>query len=350
MKPHSIQQRKQISRRTFLALSGALGLNVAALTIPIPSEAVKFNRKLFRVSKSRLAMGTVVTMIALHESRGQAEEAMGLAFAEIERLSSIMNRHQSGSYISQLNADGALTDVPPEVMEVLRSSIHYHAITQGTFDITVKPIVDLYQQSFAEKGVPPTPGVLRATLDRVGTQYVVLSQKSVSFARNSMGITLDGIAKGYIIDRAVSVLRQQDIQHAMINGGGDIAAYGGKGDSKPWRIAIQDPWRHGRYKEVLTLQSGAVATSGNYEVYFDEEKLFHHLVSPTAGLPAQEAASVSIRARNAMEADALATAAFVMGPRLGSEFIKRMPGIEGFIIDSSGGELRSQDWKGRRVG
>jgi thiamine biosynthesis lipoprotein len=69
---------------------------------------------------------------------------------------------------------------------------------------------------------------------------------------------------------------------------------------------------------VVTIQSGAVATSGNYEVYFDEEKLFHHLVSPTAGLPARETASVSIQARNAMEADALATAAFVMGPRRGS--------------------------------
>jgi thiamine biosynthesis lipoprotein len=121
----------------------------------------------------------------------------------------------------------------------------------------------------------------------------------------------------------MSVLRQQEIQHALINGGGDIAAYGGKGDSKPWRIAIQVPRKHDRYVDVLMPQSGAVATSGNYEVYFDREKLFHLLVSPTAGLPAQEAASVSIRARNAMEADALATAAFVMGPRQGSEFIKK---------------------------
>ena len=350
MKPHSIQQSKQISRRTFLALSGVLGLNVAALTIPLPSEALKLNRQLFRVSKSRLAMGTIVTMIALHESRGQAEEAVGLAFAEIERLSSIMNRHQSGSHIFQLNADGVLTDVPPEVMEVLRSSFHYHAITRGTFDITVMPIVDLYKQSFAEKSVPPTPEALRTTLDSVGTQHVLLTQKSVSFARNGMEVTLDGIAKGYIIDRAMTVLRQHGIQHALINGGGDIAVYGGKGDNKPWRIVIQDPWRRGRYKEVLTIQSGAVATSGNYEVYFDQEKLFHQLVSPPAGSAAQEATSVSIQARNAMEADALATAAFVMGPRLGSEFIQRMPAIEGFIINSSGGELRSLEWKGRRVG
>jgi thiamine biosynthesis lipoprotein len=350
MKQHSNQNTKTISRRTFLALSGALGLSVAALSIPLPSEAAKFNRQLFRVSKSRLAMGTVVTMIAVHESRGQSEEAIGLAFAEIERLSSIMSRHKSDSHISQLNTDGALTDVPPEMMEVLRSSIHYHAITQGNFDITVMPIVDLYKQSFAEKGVPPTPEVLKATLDRVGTRHVVLSHKAVSFARSSMGVTLDGIAKGYIIDRAMSILRQQDIQHAFINGGGDIAAYGGKGGSKPWRIAIQDPWRDDQYKEVLTLRSGAVATSGNYEVYFDQEKLFHHLVSPTAGLPARETASVSIRARNAMEADALATAAFVMGPRLGLEFIKRTPGVEGFIIDSREGELRSEGWKGRRVG
>jgi thiamine biosynthesis lipoprotein len=345
MKQTSSDTTKSISRRAFLSLTGALSLGVATVGIPLPTEAVKFNRTLYKVSKSQLGMGTFINMIVFHPSKGEAEEAMGRAFAEINRLTSLMTRFQSTSYIGHLNATGSFNGAPFEVMEVLRSALRYHTISQGAFDITVMPIVDLYQHSFQASNAPPSPQALQETMHSVGSQHLTMTKDSVSFARSGMEVTLDGIAKGYIIDRAMDLLRQQNIQHALINAGGDIVVHGGKGEGKPWSIGIQDPWNHKRYVDVVTLNSGAIATSGNYEVFFDREKLFHHLIVPNKGTPAPSIASVSIQAPNAMEADALATTAYVMGPDKGYQFIKQFRGAEGLIIKNRKHKISSSGWK-----
>lgn len=345
MKQPLPKMTKQMSRRAFLSLTGALSLGVATVGIPLPTEAVQFNRTLYKVSKSQLGMGTFINMIAFHPSKGEAEEAMGRAFDEINRLTSLMTRFQSTSYIGHLNTTGSLKGAPSEVMEVLRSSLRYHTISQGAFDITVMPIVDLYQHSFQANNAPPSPQALKETMDRVGSQYLKMTNDSVVFARSGVEVTLDGIAKGYIIDRAMDLLRQQNIQHALINAGGDIVVHGGKGEGKPWSIGIQDPWNRKRYVDVVTLNSGAIATSGNYEVFFDREKLFHHLILPNKGTPAPSIASVSIQAANAMEADALATTAYVMGPDKGYQFIKQFRGVEGLIIKNRKHKILSSGWK-----
>ena len=338
---------KPISRRAFLSLTGTLSLGLATFGVPLPTEAVKFDRTLYKVSKSRLGMGTFINMIGFHPSQGEAEEVMGRAFEEIDRLTSLMTRYQSTSCISHLNNSGSLEGAPSEVMEVLRSSLRYHTISQGAFDITVMPMVDLYQQSFQANNTPPSPQALQETMDRVGSQHLRMTEDSVSFAREGMEVTLDGIAKGYIIDRAMDLLRRQGIQHAMINAGGDIVVHGGKGKGKPWSIGIQDPWNRKRYVDVVTLNSGAIATSGNYEVFFDREKLFHHLILPDKGTPAPSIASVSIQAANCMEADALATTAYVMGPEKGNRFIQQLRGVEGLVINGKGRKFASSGWNRR---
>ncbi len=345
MKHRSHDLSKSMNRRAFLSLTGALSLGVATVGIPLPTEAVKFDRTLHKVSKSQLGMGTFINMIVFHPSTGEAEEAMGRAFAEINRLTSLMTRYQSTSHIGHLNATGSLKGAPPEVMEVLHSSLRYHTISQGAFDITVLPIVDLYQHSFQANNAPPSPEALQETIDRVGSQHLTVTKDSVSFGRSGMEVTLDGIAKGYIIDRAMDLLRQQNIQHALINAGGDIVVHGGKGEGKPWSIGIQDPWNRKRYVDVVTLNSGAIATSGNYEVFFDREKLFHHLIVPNTGTPAPSIASVSIQAAHAMEADALATTAYVMGPEKGNHFIQQIRGAEGLIIKNRRHKISSSGWK-----
>jgi thiamine biosynthesis lipoprotein len=345
MKQPLPKMTRQMSRRAFLSLTGVLSLGVATVGIPLPTEAVKFDRTLYKVSKSQLGMGTFINMIVFHPSQGEAEEALGHAFAEINRLTDLMTRYKSSSYIGHLNASGSLNEVPPEVMEVLRSALHYHGVSQGAFDITVMPIVDLYQRSFQANNAPPSTQALKETMDRVGSQHLTMTKDSVSFARNGMEVTLDGIAKGYIIDRAMALLRRQDIRHGLIDAGGDIVVHGGKGEDKPWKIGIQDPWDRKRYVDVVTLNSGAIATSGNYEVFFDRQKLFHHLIVPNTGSPAHDIASVSIQATTAMGADALATTAYVMGPANGAKFINQTPDIEGLIINSRKQKISSSGWK-----
>jgi thiamine biosynthesis lipoprotein len=345
MKQPVSETPKSMSRRAFLSLTGTLSLGVATLGIPLSTEAVKFDRTLYKVSKSRLGMGTFINMIAFHPSQGEAEEAMGRAFDEINRLTAFMTRFETNSYIGHLNDNGFLADPPAEVMEVLRSSLHYHRLSGGSFDITIKPVVDLYQESFRGSNGPPSSEALKEALERVGSQRLKITESSVSFSRSGMEVTLDGIAKGYIVDRAMDLLRQQKIEHALINAGGDILVHGGKGENKPWKIGIQDPWKPRGHVDVVTLNSGAIATSGNYEVFFDREKLFHHLIIPNSGSPAPDIASVTIRAASCIEADAIATSVYVMGPARGNQFIRQLPSIEGLVINSQGKKMPSTGWK-----
>jgi thiamine biosynthesis lipoprotein len=290
-------------------------------------------------------MGTYINIIVFHPSRGQAEDTVGRAFEEIKRLTELMTRFESNSCIGHLNAHGSVDDLPSEVMSVLRSSLRYHSLSRGAFDITVKPIVDLYQESFRTNNIPPSSGALKEVMKRVGSHHLRFSKNSVSFARSGMAVTLDGIAKGYIIDQAMHLLRNNDIHHALINAGGDIVVHGGKGKDRPWRIGIQDPWNRNQHLDIVPLKSGAVATSGNYEVFFDQERLFHHLIRPNSGDPAPDIASVTIRASCCMEADATATTVYVMGPARGNQFIRQLPSLEGLVINSEGKKTPSSGWK-----
>ena len=164
-----------------------------------------------------------------------------------------------------------------------------------------------------------------------------------------MGITLDGIAKGYIVDKASKILAGHRINNHLINAGGDIRAIGKRSDKKPWVVAIQDPQKKGHYPDTIYLTDGAIATSGNYEIYFDREKIFHHIVDPKTGFSPELNNSVSVTAKTAMDADALSTAVFVMNPVLGTRFINSLPMCESFVIEKGNKRFKSAGWKSMTV-
>jgi thiamine biosynthesis lipoprotein len=160
-----------------------------------------------------------------------------------------------------------------------------------------------------------------------------------------MGITLDGIAKGYIVDRVAEVLTKQKIENFLINAGGEIRTMGKADKSKPWRIAIQDPFKKKNYPDQIELSNGALATSGSYEVYFDQEKMFHHIVNPRTGLSPHQSISVSVVTETTMQADALSTSVFVMEPGPGINFINTLPRCAALVMTPEGRILKSNAWK-----
>ena len=163
--------------------------------------------------------------------------------------------------------------------------------------------------------------------------------------KEGMGITLDGIAKGYIVDRAGEVLAAKGIVNHLINAGGDILTNGVAAKGKPWTVAIQDPAKHKQYPDVIQLASGAIATSGNYEVFYDKEKVFHHIVDGRSGISPEISASVTVKADTVMDADALATSVFVMQPTLGINFINSQPDCECLVVGNNGLVAKSKGWK-----
>ncbi len=334
-------------RRSFLKLSGLLGLGaVAGSFIPTASaEAVLFNRKEYKVSSTRLAMGTFVAMTAIHSSRDQAEEAFGRAFDEIARLSRMLSRHDQGSPVTELNTAGQLAHAPRELQEVITRSLFYERETSGMFDITVKPLVDLYQRSFAE-GREPSERDIQQMLSLTGADGIRIDTHSIRFTKPDMGITLDGIAKGYIVDRASEVLQNCGVVNHLINAGGDIRTSGLAARGKKWTIAVQDPQKRRAYPDMIEMANGAIATSGNYEVFYDHEKLFHHIVSARSGHSPQRSSSVSVVAPTVLEADALSTAVFVFEPDDGLAFIETQPNCECLVVEKGGAIRRSSGWSG----
>jgi FAD:protein FMN transferase len=342
---------RQLDRRSFLKLSGLLGLGTAtAILVPSAAEAVRFNKQMMKVSKRRLAMGTFVSMTLLHSSKDHAEEAMEQAFQEIDRLSGILSRYDRTSAVAFLNKEGYARDLPPEVIQVVSSALQYHKLTGGAFDITVKPVVDLFQQKLGgEKKTRPTERELKDLLRLVDAGKVELLDRSVHFKESGMGITLDGIAKGFIVDRASELLTSRGIENHLIDAGGDIRTRGKKEGEKPWTVAIQDPMKRSQYPDAVRMKDGAIATSGNYEIYFDEEKMFHHIVSPKTGLSPHLASSVSVMAETTMKADALSTGVFVLGPGEGTDFINTLPSCECLVISRNGAQSKSRGWKSAAI-
>jgi len=348
---HTDDLRRGVDRRSFLKLSGLLGLGMASATvIPAGAEAVSFNKRMVKVSKTRLAMGSFVSMTLLHPSKDQAEEAMDAAFSEIDRLSGLLSRYDQTSAVYDLNAHGHLAGLPPEVAQIVASSLYYHQITGGYFDITVKPVVDLFQQKLGgEKKVQPTDAEINDLLKRVDARNIELKDKSVSFKAEGMGVTLDGIAVGFIVDRVSEMFLSRGIQNHLINASGDIRTRGAKEDGKPWAVAIQDPWKRKTYPDVVHLGDGAISTSGNYEIYYDQEKMFHHIVNPKTGHSPVAVTSGTIKANTCMEADALATALCVMSPSQGTEFVNSLPACESLVIGKDGVLWKSKGWKSAAI-
>ncbi|NVM56596.1 MAG: FAD:protein FMN transferase [Desulfobacterales bacterium] len=338
------QRRHTMDRREFLRLSGILGVGLATGGLLPISESVAFTRKLYKVTRTRLGMGTFVSITVMHPSKVEAEEVIGRAFEEMERLTGLFNRYRCDSPVGVLNKEGKLCDVPPDVARVVDRSLYFHKLSHGAFDITVQPLVDLYKRHFEAHKLPPSERVLDKMLRLVDASAVTFDGKAIRFKKEGMGITLDGIAKGYIIDQMAELIKKHGIERALINAGGDIRAAGGKQHGAPWKVGIQNPDKEGPYLDVVRMNDGAVATSGNYEIYFDEEKLYHHIVNPRTGLSPGQSASVTVMAPNVMDADALSTAVFVLEPEAGKGFIEVIPGIACLILDRTRQRIASKGW------
>jgi len=340
-----------ITRRGFLKLSGVLGLGLAGLPVGASlAEAARFNRQLYKVSISRPEMGTLVSITAFNDSKDQANEAIEFAFKEIVRLSKLMSRYDADTPVFQLNRNGFISEVPPELHFVMKKSFEYHTSSGGIFDITVKPLLDTFKQlSQSANGISGSEDTIRKLLPLIDAGGIIMTGNSIGFRKAGMGITLDGIAKGYIVDKAMRVLQRNGIQHALINAGGDIRTIGRKAGKGPWRIAIEDPHKKHNYPDIIEITNSSIATSGNYEVFFDGEKIHHHIVNPKTGFSPLMNGSVSVQAASTMEADALSTTVFTQDPMTGVKLIKSRPHCEGLIVTRNNIKIKSPGWKGLRV-
>jgi thiamine biosynthesis lipoprotein len=227
-------------------------------------------------------------------------------------------------------------------VQVLRRAREVSEQSGGAFDVTVAPVLRLYQTRAAS--IPaglPDAGELERALALVDYHRLRVDEDVVALDAPGMSITLDGIAKGFVVDRAVASLAAGGADEVLVEAGGDFAS-GGAGDSEEgWSIAIQDPRDPAGTIGDFRLRGQGAATSGDYVQAFTGDRSLHHILDPRTGRSPAHTSAATIIAPTAMDADALSTAAFVLGPEDGIAFLTRLPNAEGLLVAKDGSPSRT---------
>ena len=323
-----MMKKQSLNRKDFLRIVAAAG--AAGLTAAWGWDALRSPRA---VQETRFLMGTVVNLTVVGEDRQASQDALTSCFNRMEGLESILSRHQPDSQLSLLNERGRLYKPSSALVEVIRAAQLISRETGGKFDITVKPLLDLYQHHQQNYSALPPRAAVRAALGLVDYRMIMLDEHEIQLSREGMALTLDGIAKGYIVDAGVDSLDEHGFTNVLVEAGGDLGAFGQKSPDQPWTIGVRSPRDENQpLLTKLTVRSRSLATSGDYLQSFSPDFRHHHILDPHRGISSPELASASVIAPSALAADAYATALMVMGPGDGSALIERLSDVEALMV------------------
>jgi thiamine biosynthesis lipoprotein len=288
-------------------------------------------------SRAEFALGTFCHITLFEQEQ---DKVYNDVFARIREIENLMSVNISSSDVSRVNAAAGIepVQVHEETFAVIQLALHYAKLSGGAFDPTVGSLVSLWGIGSSRPRVP-FQAEIDETLSLVNWQYVRLDEekRSVFLSRQGMALDLGAIAKGYAADEAAAVIRNSGVERAIINLGGNILTCGERKDGKPWRVGVQNPNDdRNKYIGVLQVREKSVVTSGVYERFFEKDgRRYHHIFSPESGYPADSGLlSVTITAPRSIDADALATAVFVLGYERGSALIESLAETEAvFIFD-----------------
>jgi thiamine biosynthesis lipoprotein len=302
----SPQRRLLLKATAGLALGGAL-FGTGWLVL-------KRGQNLFEVHRERTLMQTSVAVTCLTDDLDAARGAIGAAFGRMAASAAILTRFDSASALSRLNRDGHLARPPAELRDVLQHALALSARPEGALDISVLPVL-----RYVGALRPPVALTPRERDDMgrrehlIGYRSMALDVDGVRLLRPGMAITLDGIAKGYVVDQGIAALRAAGIEYAIVDAGGDTRTICGNDPNWHWNVGIVDPQDVSRVAAVVQVRNAALSTSGNYRVYFSSDRRLFHIVDPRTGYSPQAYSSVTVVAERSVLADGLSTGAFSMG-------------------------------------
>jgi thiamine biosynthesis lipoprotein len=275
---------------------------------------------------------------------------MTKAFEEMERIESVFSVYRPDSEICRINssAAGGPVRVDKEAFGLIARAVEYSRATEGAFDITVKPPVDLWRDA-GKKGVLPSEEEIKETLSRTGYERLILDRSAgtVLFEKEGMGLDLGGIAKGYAVERAVRVLRENGVENAVVSCGGAVYSMGRRSKNRPWKIGVQHPRQKRRIIFDIFLKDRAVDTSGDYERFFIlDGRRYSHIIDPRTGMPVgDDAVSATVITGDSVAADAFATALCVLGRR-GLDLVDSLEGVDAILVSRDGSRLEVAMTKG----
>lgn len=291
---------------------------------------------LHRAAFRAMASDCVITLAySPQQGRAWAEQQAQRAIHEIRRIEAKYSRYQSDSLVSRINAAAGQSPVPidPETQQLFDFADRMHQQSGGLFDLTSGVLRRVWNFQAAQC---PSAAQLDALRPLVGWSRVQRQASSVYLPTPGMEIDLGGIGKEYAADRAAAVLRQHGVQHALINLGGDLVSIGPKPDASPWTVGIRHPRQAGQIIATLSLSGQALATSGDYERYFEQGgQRYCHILNPHTGWPVQHFQSVSVTAPSCLLAGAISTLLMLQQSQATFQVIQSL-GLPVLWVDAAG--------------
>lgn len=289
------------------------------------------------LGEARPMMGTEVSVHLWAEDKAEGERLLGAVFAEVERINALMSTYLDDSRISEVNREAATRPViaGDELFRLVQRSLDISVLTRGAFDITYDSVGQHYDYRKRQR---PDADTVKKERALINYAFVRLDPQAGTIAFQTAGvrINLGGIAKGYVVERGIDILRMAGVRHAIVTAGGDSRLLGDR-RGQPWMVGIRDPREDGQVAISLPLVDEAISTSGDYERYFEEDGVrYHHILTPSTGRPAGGVHSATVIGPDAVITDALSTSVFVLGVDAGLRLIATLPDYESIVIDEQG--------------
>ncbi|WP_315073801.1 FAD:protein FMN transferase [uncultured Clostridium sp.] len=307
--------------------------------------------------KSNIVMDTEVTLSAYGAN---SKEAVEEGFKRLNEINEMASTNIVTSDVSKINNSSGkeYVKVHPEILKMIETSLKYSKLSNGAFDITTGPIINLWGIGTDNERLPSDEEI-KAVLPLVGYDKISINENddSVMLKEEGMAIDLGGIAKGFAADEVLKIYKKYNIENGLINlGASSIYALGKNKDNKNWSIGIKHPRSEDpkEYLGIITLSNEGLSTSGDYERYFiKDNKRYHHIMDTKTGYPADTGIMSDTiivngdEPDNNMLADLLTTTVFVLGPEKGLDLINNLPGVSGEITTSDNKIYTSNDFKDR---
>ena len=326
--------------RDVLAICCIVGLGLGAT-----SAVAALDPPLTRYEYAEPHMGTLVRIVLYAPDEATAKKAAKAAFERIAELNRSMSDYLDDSEITRLSksSGGLPVAVSDDLFTVLEMSQEVARLSDGAFDVTVGPVVQLWRRSRRTRELP-RPDDLKKALAVVGYKNLRLdkSTRTVQLLVAGMKLDVGGIAKGYAADMMLAILRRFGITRAMIAVGGDIAVGDAPPEANGWKIAIDTPTgKDGKTNYVLLLHNQAVSTAGDANQFVTiDGKRYSHIVDPKTGMGLVGKRSVTIVARTGLVTDGFDTAVCVMGREKGMKLVEDRPDLAGlFVEETASGDL-----------
>ena len=283
------------------------------------------------------AFGTQVAITVAHRNRAAAERAVAAAWDELRLVDDLMSLYRPDSPLCRLNRTGRLDAPHPYLVQALTAAAAMSRRSDGAFDATVQPLWELCAAA-RRAGATPEPAEIEAVRGRVDWRRVEVSPQQIALAGRGTAVTLNGIAQGFAADRVAEALRRQGVAHALVDAG-ELAALGAKPDGQPWQVGVQHPRAPGAFLALAQLDGRCLSTSGDYATRFSDDCRDHHIFDPRTGRSPDGLSSVTVAAATATAADALSTAAMVLGPGRGLALVRATPGADALLVLKDGRTL-----------